>query len=918
MIFRRTIENTILRNWVVGAFAAMLLVGGAWLRSESEHFRKDEKEIRADLVAQRKTELREQVERTIDLVGFLRTQTESHARESAQATVRQAHATANYLWNKHKGSKSDAEIQGMILDALRPVRFNRARGYCFAFTFDGLQLLNADRPAMEGQGLIDRRDARGAFLFRDMISIARDKGEGFYAYHWSKPRADGSDFAKISYVKRFRPYDWVIGAGEYIDAADQEIREEALARIARTRFGDGGRLFAGTPQGESLSRSPIDGKGGTTCDLEDGEVIRKLADGGTGGSFVFRPASDPGGAAICYARKVAPWGWIVGGSVGLSDIDARVEQARSAMTGRFWRTMGGICALLAILFLGAVGVARYTAHRMQSTFDRFSAFFRRAAVDTASIELEGLVFDEFKDLAAMANDMIAARHASEQRVTRLAAAVEQAAEDVIITGPDGTIEYVNPSFEATTGYARDEAVGRNCRILNGGADDAAFYKDLWDTIRSGNSWKGRFRNRTKDGRLILQDANISPIRDQSGAIAGYVSVRRDVTEHVEIESRLADSQRLEAIGMLAGGIAHDFNNILTAIVGYTEMAMASIPERSSLRDNLSQVLLGARRATELVKQILAFSRRNQQEKRPVRIDDLLKETLKLLRAAVPSTVRIVSEIDSASRAMANPTKIYQVVMNLCTNASAAMSEGGGTLTVRLTDATVDARFAASHPGIAPGPFIRLTVEDTGCGMPPELLDHIFEPFFTTRAKGGGTGMGLAVVHGIVLSHRGTIDVSSEVGNGSSFDVYLPAESEPEPAMPPRETALRPGSEHILLVDDEAAILHLIGSRLRKLGYSVKDCDDGQAALELFMASPGDFDLVVSDVTMPGMTGDRLVREIRRIRPEIPVILCSGYTERMTEERAIEMRINAFIAKPVPFASLAAAIRTALDGGRTMN
>jgi PAS domain S-box-containing protein len=913
VIFRRTIANTILRNWVVGAFAAMVLVGGAWLSSEYEHFRKDERHIRSELVEQRKIALKERVERAIEFIGFMRTQTEARARESVRSNVAQAHATATFLWKKHRETKTDAEIQAIILDALRPIRFNRGRGYCFAFTSDGLQLLNADRPEMEGLRLIDRRDAHGAPLFRDMAAIARDRGEGFYAYHWTKPNSKGRDFAKISYVKRFAPYDWVLGAGEYLDDADQEIREEALGRIATDRFGNGGHLFAGTMEGVSLASVRSAKPGPESCDRRDGAAIRELvAAGGNGGRFLSESASEEGGPLVRYGRPVPSWGWIVGGSVSLADIESRVDQARADVSRRFWQSMAGICVLLSLLFAGAVVVARYNAQRMRSTFERFSAFFRKAEVEDAMIDPDGLLFTEFKELAGLANDMIAARQRTERRAMRLATAVEQAAEDIIITDADGIIEYVNPSFETTTGYSREEAVGRSCRMLNGGASDASFYKELWDTIRDGRCWKGRFRNRTKDGRLILQDANISPIRDGSGGIAGYVSVRRDVTEHVEIEARLADSQRLEAIGMLAGGIAHDFNNILTAIVGYTEMAMASAPEKSSLRDSLSQVLLGGKRATELVKQILVFSRRNRQERRPVRIDDLLAETLKLMRAAVPSTVRIVSGSDSVSRVMANPTQIYQVVMNLCTNSSAAMEEGGGTLTVGLEDVELDERFAAAHPGIEPGSYIRLTVEDTGCGMPPELIDHIFEPFFTTRAKKGGTGMGLSVVHGIVVSHGGTIDVSSEVGNGTTIDVYLPVAGEPEPAHSQPETAIRPGTERILLVDDEDAILSLVGSRFGRLGYRVQACRDGQEAFERFAAAPDDFDILVSDMTMPGMTGDRLACEIRKVRPRFPVILCSGYTDRMSPEKADELGIDAFIAKPVPFSVLAAAVRSALD------
>jgi PAS domain S-box-containing protein len=916
VIFRRTIANTILRNWVVGAFAAMLLVGGAWFRSEYEHFRTEEERIRVEILDARKAVLKEQVDRTLDLVGFMRSQTESRARESVRSAVQQAHATAAYIWQKHKGKYGDAEIQAMILDALRPIRFNRGRGYIFAFTTGGLQLLNADRPTLEGKMLLGRRDARGAYLFRDMAAIALGRGEGYYAYRWSKPNAPGNDFAKISFVKRFQPCEWVIGAGEYLDDADQEIREEVLARIGDAQFGVDGRMFAGTLDGTLLAGAVADPVADAMRGRDGAAVVRELvAKARSGGGFLTKAAVPEEGEiapVIFYARAEERWGWFVAGGSGLGDIAARVEEARLRMMGRFWRTMAKIFVLQSLLFLGAVAVARYTASRMRSTFESFSAFFRKAATESAVIDPEGLVFTEFKELAESANGMIAERQRAEALAMRLAAAVEQAAEDIVITDPDGVIEYVNPSFEFTTGFTKEEAVGKTCRILNGGAQDAEFYKGMWDTIRSGERWKGRFRNRTRDGRLILQDANIAPITDASGAIAGYVSVRADITEHAEMEARLADSQRLEAIGTLAGGIAHDFNNILAAIVGYTEMALAGLPDKSNIREYLGQVLLGGKRATELVKQILAFSRSNAQEKRPVRIEDIVRETLKLLRAAVPSTVRIVPEIRTASRVFANPTQLYQVVMNLCTNASAAMGESGGTLRVRLCDARLDEAFTGRHPGVAPGEYVRMTVEDTGCGMAPEVMAHIFEPFFTTRVQGGGTGMGLAVVHGIVLAHGGAIDVASEPGRGSAFDIYLPVVPEPESERRPEESPPERGSESILFVDDEEAIRDLVCRRLDELGYRATGHVDSQAALAQFKASPGAFDLVISDVTMPGMTGDRLAQEILAIRPGIPIILCSGYTDRINEEEAIAMGIRAFIPKPVSFRTLVGTIRAALE------
>lgn len=410
-----------------------------------------------------------------------------------------------------------------------------------------------------------------------------------------------------------------------------------------------------------------------------------------------------------------------------------------------------------------------------------------------------------------------------------------------------------------------------------------------------------------------------PVKKEDGPslLAG---IAIDITDRVraeeenkKLEAQLQQAQKMEAIGTLAGGIAHDFNNILSAIIGYTELSMLEISQRSSTMDNLNEIIKASHRARDMVKQILAFSRQHQQERIPIQISQIVKEALKMLRGSLPTTIEIRNHIENGIGIVeADATQIHQVLMNLSTNAAQAMGEKGGILKIDLANVDVDPAKAAHHADLRQGSYVRLTVSDTGEGMTQEVLERIFEPYFTTKEKEIGTGMGLAVVHGIVKGHGGEITVQSKPGEGSSLSVYLPRiekEIRPE-AM--RTDVLSTGHERILFVDDEQALVDIGRRMLEKLGYKVTTRVSSVEALELFRAKPGQFDLVVTDMTMPNMTGDRLAKELMQIRADIPIVLCTGYSECISKESAKKTGIKEFIMKPLAMKELADAIRNTID------
>ncbi len=524
------------------------------------------------------------------------------------------------------------------------------------------------------------------------------------------------------------------------------------------------------------------------------------------------------------------------------------------------------------------------------------------------------VYDEQQNYLGLrgSNHDITDRKQVEEEVGRLAMAVEQADEIVVITDKSGTIEYVNPAFERVTGYSSEEAVGKNPKILKSGKHSSSFYAEMWRTILDGGVWKGRLINRRKDESLYEEDATISPLKNESGEIINFVAVKRDVTREALLERQISQSQKMEAIGTLAGGIAHDFNNILSAVFGFTELAMNYAEKGSQLADYLYEVITAGRRAKDLVKQILAFSRQSEQELKPVQIKLITKEVLKLLRASLPSTVEIRQDIQSDALVMSDPTQVHQILMNLCTNAAHAMQEKGGVLGLELKYVELDSAFTAIHPDIEPGPYVQLTVSDTGHGMSPEIIDRIFDPFYTTKGEGEGTGMGLSVVHGIVKNYGGLIHVYSEIGKGSTFKIFLPAI---EKRLAPEERIERlipKGTERILFVDDEQPLLEIGKRHLESLGYEVTTRISSVEALDLFKSQPEIYNLVITDMTMPSMTGDELAKKLMAVRPDIPVIICTGFNARITEQKAKNIGIRALVPKPILKRDLAETIRRVLD------
>ena len=602
-------------------------------------------------------------------------------------------------------------------------------------------------------------------------------------------------------------------------------------------------------------------------------VVKRYGSGYVNYMWQWKDDSERIVPKLSYVKGFAPWGWIIGSGIYLDDVQTEL----GVLSRKLVLISCGVLLLVSLVLLFLI--------REAIRVDR-----RREKVEADLIKSE----KKYYDLYDNAPDMFASVQ------------IETA-----------QIADCNRTLAQALGFEKDVIIGKKIIEIYDPVCQEDRKKMIRQFVKTGHVQGVELKLRRSDGTSIDVSLNMSSIRDDAGRVTYTRSIWRDITDKKKLENQLIQASKMEAIGTLAGGVAHDFNNILAAIIGYTEISMEDIHDEAILKDNLAQVLNAAVRARELVKQILAYSRQTEPLFKPIHVTPIVMETLGLLRASLPVTIETRSYIRSNFTVMADATQIQQVIMNLCTNASQAMSDNRGRIDVSLTDETISADRAMDLSELTPGPYVRLTVRDTGEGMPPHVQKRIFDPFFTTKEVGVGTGMGLSVVHGIIKNHDGAIQVLSEVGEGTTFHVFLPAEIGVSASGEEKSVIAPMGTERILIVDDEPALVDMQKQYLEFLGYTVATETDSRDALIRFKKNPEVFDLVITDMTMPRMTGCDLGIELMRIKPDIPIIMCTGFSTKMSQEQAEQLNFKAFLLKPVQLNRLALTIRNVLDEQRRL-
>jgi PAS domain S-box-containing protein len=1185
-----SLANTFFFWMMVVALLAVAGIGIFWIATNYIYLQSDLEEQRVQFIAFQKQRLEREVQQTINYIDYKKAQTIRRLKADVRHRTHEAYAIAMHIFEQYSATSTLPEIEKLVVEALRPIRFNNGRGYFFATHLSGIETLFADHPEYEGKNLLDLRDADGKYVVRDMIALVKQQKEGFIEYTWSKPNAPGKGFPKIAYIKYFEPFNWLIGTGEYLDDVEKDIKAEVLDYVTKLRFQKHNYIFVGQWNGLSLS-GPAAGRNMMhVTDVNGIKVVQELvAAAKAGGGFVqytMPPvASLPTKLKLSYVAPIPDWQWYVGSGVYLEDLEALIQHKEAEHHQKIQhQLMQALMALIALSLLISL-IAGILSRRIKNSIHIFLSFFQEAAKEEILIDSDQVHFSEFSQLAISANKMITDRRQAlaalvqneqklsqivygssiptfvidkERRVTHWNKACErltglpekelqhttrqwqafypcqrpvladlvatQASEtlfreyygnnyqpsDLIAgaycaegffphlgesgkwlyftaaplkNGQDdliGAIEtlqditsfkesekalresernyrlllenqtdlvvkvdlerrflLVSPSFCKVFGKTEAELLGQKFMPLVHEEDraktakamekllqaphtaymeqramtkegwrwfawvDTAFLDDrgqvtsilgvgrditdkkeaeealrqekekfqilseksplamallnpkgayeyvnpkftdvfgydltdiptgeVWfqkafpdPAVRQGvvSTWKndlqrgrsGQARPRTFTVRCKSGSEKLIHFRPVSMEDGSQFIIYDDITEKDQLEQQLRQTQKMESLGTLAGGIAHDFNNILAAIVGYTEMALTEDIKPPAVREDLHRVMQGCIRAKNLVKQILAFSRQSKTEPKPLQVKPIVKEALKLLRPSLPVTIDIRWDIQSEATIMADPTQIHQVLMNLCTNAAHAMQSDGGYLEIILKDVELNSEFCEQYPDLAPGPYLQMIVSDSGTGIPPEIQNRIFDPFYTTKGHEKGTGMGLSVVHGIVQKHKGLISVDSQMGQGTIFTLYFPILEEEGDSEGSLASVMPTGTERILFIDDEEFQADLAEQMLQRLGYEVKAFTDSLTALDHFSSQPDAFDVVITDLTMPKMTGDEFAQKLLTIRPDLPIIICTGYSESMTPQRLRQLGIKAFAMKPVLMEQIATLIREVL-------
>lgn len=904
---------------VLVSLLALVSVGYLWISSERLRFVEEERSLRAAYLEEKKGLLKLEVDQAVGFIRHMQSQTEKRLKENIKNRVYEAHAIAENIYKQHKNSKSTEEIKKIIKDALRPIRFSNNRGYYFAFDMSGVETLFAVKPEMEGKNMLEVRGGNDEAVVADMLSLVKENGESFYTYTWSKPGSEGY-FSKIAFVKVFEPIGWVFGTGEYVQDVEEDIQKECITWISSIRFSKDGYVFVGQYDGLSLS-GPQAGKNMLHVkDVNGVKIVQQLIKSArSGGGFIHYVLPKFEGMKqapkMSYAVGLDDWKWYIGSGLYVDEIENEIEQREKDLKQRIKGTILTISLILTSLLVFMLFLYKVFSTRIQKNLKLFAHFFDCASSDSIKIDENELHYTEFIQLARSANHMIDERMRAEKALStshELFVTVLDSIDATIYVADMKTHEILFMNKHMRDAYGRD-LTGEICwRAFKKGEKPChtCTNKQLVDNEGKPTGvhvWQGK--NSINGKWFINYDRAIEWI---DGRLV-RLQIATDITQLKKMEEDLLQARKMEAVGHLAGGVAHEFNNVLAIIIGNVELMLADVDKNAPLHKNVNEILSASLRAKDVVKQLLNFSRKSGSEKKPVDIRILVKEALKLLKASIPSHIEVRENIPlMVDAVMVDSTQIHQLLINLCNNASQAMGAEGGVLTIDVKNIVVDENNFKDLQDLQQGNYVKISVGDTGTGIPKEMIDKIFDPYFTTKEVGKGTGMGLAVVHGIVKDHHGAIHVESTWGKGTVFHVYFPATQEIIVQELKQDQKSPKGKERIIFLDDEEFIAEIGGSMLQKMGYTVITETNPLRVLAYVQSHPNEVDLVISDMTMPNLTGDKLAEELLKIRPDIQIIICTGYSEKMSPEKAKKIGIKHVMMKPLGMKELGNIVRKTLD------
>jgi PAS domain S-box-containing protein len=895
----RSVVNKFFLNTVLITLISVIILGAFWVYFEIKIFSREEQQLRQEYITVNENQIRGEAERALVYINSSRSRAEVRKEQVTKQRVINAYTIAMNLYMINKDSKSNKEIQELIKNTFMNLRYRQGHSYFFIFDQDGVAIMNSAYPDIEGKQFDTVKDSHIMNVYPLIRAKVMDKNEGFVSYRWKKPGISKGYYEKLSYVKLFEPFNWIIGTGEYDDENEKEQQQEILAYLEKIKFGKDGYLFAGRWDGLSLL-GPAKGRNMyEVADINNLKIVQELIKAAKdGGGFVQYVMPDIDGkrplTKLSYSIPVEDWEWYIGAGIYLSDVEKIISSNKAMLKDNLTKTLIIIIFVALLVFTTAVFIVYALSRRMNRELTVFGTFFEQASMhaDPELIDTSHLTFSEFFNLAESANQMIndrrEARAALYKNEELLRATLYSTADGILVVDSNEKVLVKNPSFAKMWNIPHEllERTDNDWDLINYVLeqleDPEAFTKRVQEFYQTTKESLEEIR--LKDGR-IFERFSYPLIRQDT--IIGRVWSFRDISrrkkaeaEQERLESQLRQVQKLEAVGQLAGGIAHDFNNLLQAIHGYTDLAMQELDPDSSARENLEQAMKAVLRSGTLVRQLLTFSRKDRINPEVLNLNDLIGGLMKMVGRLIGEHIELrVIPGHYLNNIHADPGQIEQILMNLCVNARDAMAQGGQII-IETRNVYLDKEYCINHSWAEEGEYVSFSIADTGEGIPDNVREHIFEPFYTTKEVGEGTGLGLATVYGIVKQHSGLINVYSEMGHGTIFKIYLPAveEETSKTKIEGKIVNYTSGSETILLAEDEVQVRELSVKVLERAGYNIIVAEDGESAVELFREHTDEIDLAILDVIMPKKSGSMVSEFIWKIKPELPVIFCSGYSK----------------------------------------
>ncbi len=893
---------------------SMVLLSCFWIFLDYKTLQHESSRLHEKYMSEYQEMLSSQVDRIANNIERKQNLTAKKLESEVRHRTLEAHQIITNLFSQNRNSLSKETVRKLSKDILQNIQFNDGRGYYFAINLDGTEGFSPAHSTSSEINSTEGAELQDPNITADILKIAKADGEGLYAYSSAQSDTHSAGSPKIAFIKYIPELEWILGTSEYVNDTIARVQEEISSQVEQIRFGKDNKEYVFIATYDGVGKT-YPAKDKSMLEVQDAngmyvvkELIKKAK---SGGGFIQYVMPNIEGlkpkAKLSYVAPVPAWEWYIGAGVYIDEIDEIISASQILFKEKVIRHI----TVMLLVLLGLIGVHSFTTYvisqKIWQQLRLFSTFFHKASTESASIDNTKLIYGEFREIGAMANEMLKEKNAILQEVCKSRDewlnTFNSIGDCIMVLDANGTIIRANAAAAALHQMPLEQIINTSfnelCHI------DNPVNQTLIDHLPHTEEVYNERLN-----KVFLSSS--FPIFIANGEMDRIIHIAHDITEQKNLKEQLVQSQKMEAVGTLAGGIAHDFNNILGAVLGYAELAENDCPKKSITAQHIEQIIKAGNRAKDLVRQILVFSRQAEVKHVPLQPATIVREVLKLLRASLPTTITIEENIgETTGIILADPTQIHQVLMNLATNACHAMEKTGGVLTVSLEKKTYTEQDLPNFQDLQSQDFVQISVQDNGPGIDSEIQEKIFDPYFTTKEKGKGTGMGLAIVHGIINSYDGFISFSSHPESGTVFHINLPLHD--KPVMEETEPAplLVKGTERILFIDDEDMLVEMSKMMLKQLGYDVTAFTSSVEALAAFNRQPDQFDLVITDQTMPTLTGIELATRILERRPDLPIILCTGFSELVSEEKTKSLGIRCLANKPIRMDKLATLIRKAL-------